>query len=74
MKETQFELFLSAQWLFQFHVCGKQPFPMRLEKRRTMSGSIVPLAHKGLQREESDKSKTHSLADDPGFHHIGHKH
>lgn len=38
---------------------------MKLENRRTMSGPIVPCTHKGLQREESDKSKPHSLSDDP---------
>lgn len=30
-----------------------------------MSGPIVPCTHKGLQREESDKSKPHSPSDDP---------
>lgn len=38
---------------------------MKLENRRTMSGPIVPCTHKGLQREESDKSKPHSPSDDP---------
>lgn len=60
-----FFFFLSVQLLFQFHVSGKQPFPMKLENRRTMSGPIVPCTHKGLQREESDKSKPHSPSDDP---------